>query len=158
MGITAGNNGNGNGSGGFSSGAFSRRRRMNGTISEMNVVPLVDVVLVLLIIFMLTAHVMEFGLEVEVPRVRVVKNTAEELPVVTLTKGGEVYLNENAVNINDLVAAVKQKFPGQQAVYIRADKNVIYEPLAHVISQLGQGKLNVRLVTQPIEDTGRRGR
>ena len=131
---------------------------MNGTLSEMNVVPLVDVVLVLLIIFMLTAHVMEFGLEVEVPRVRTVKNTAEELPVVTVTKEGEVYLNENAVNINDLVTQVKERFPGQAAVYVRADKNVIYEPLAHVISALGVGKLNVRLVTQPIEETGRRRR
>ncbi|MCZ2155040.1 MAG: biopolymer transporter ExbD, partial [Bryobacterales bacterium] len=79
MGITGANgNGNGNGGsngGGFAASPFGRRRRLNGSISEMNVVPLVDVVLVLLIIFMLTAHVMEFGLEVEVPRVRTVRNT-----------------------------------------------------------------------------------
>lgn len=157
MGINAGGNGNGGG-GGLSGRTFSRRRRMNGVMSEMNVVPLVDVVLVLLIIFMLTAHVMEFGLEVEVPRVRTVKNTAEEFPVVTLTKGGEVYLNEKAVNINQLVESVRERYPGQEAVYIRADKEVIYEPLAQVISALGEGKLNVRLVTQPIENTPRRGR
>ena len=157
MGITAGGNGNGNG-GGFGAGPFGRRRRMNGTLSEMNVVPLVDVVLVLLIIFMLTAHVMEFGLEVEVPRVRTVRNTSEELPVVTLTKEGEVYLSDKPVNINQLVAAIKAKYPGQEGVYIRADKNVIWEPMAHVISELGDGKLAVRMVTQPIEDSPRRGR
>ena len=158
MGITAGGNGNGGGNGGFGNSPFGRRRRLNGTISEMNVVPLVDVVLVLLIIFMLTAHVMEFGLEVEVPRVRTVRNTAEELPVVTLTKEGEVYLAEKPVNINQLVAAIKAKYPDQQGVYIRADKNVIWEPMANVISVLGDGKFAVRMVTQPIEDGPRRGR
>ena len=159
MGITAGGNGNGGGSGsGFGNSPFGRRRRMNGTISEMNVVPLVDVVLVLLIIFMLTAHVMEFGLEVEVPRVRTVRNTSEELPVVTLTKEGEVYLAEKPVNINHLVAAIKAKYPDQHGVYIRADKNVIWEPMANVISVLGDGKFAVRMVTQPIEDGPRRGR
>ena len=71
-------------------------------MSEINVIPLVDVVLVLLIIFMLTAHVMEFGLEVEVPKVKQVRNTAEELPVVTITKNGETYLAEKPVNINVL--------------------------------------------------------
>lgn len=156
MGITGGN-GNGGGNS-FGAGPFGRRRRMNGTLSEMNVVPLVDVVLVLLIIFMLTAHVMEFGLEVEVPRVRTVRNTSEELPVVTLTKDGEVYLSEKPVNINQLVAAIKAKYPGQEGVYIRADKNVIWEPMAQVISVLGDGKLAVRMVTQPIEDGPRRGR
>ena len=158
MGITAGGNGNGGGGGGFGSSPFSRRRRMNGAISEMNVVPLVDVVLVLLIIFMLTAHVMEFGLEVEVPRVRTVRNTAEELPVITLTKEGEVFLSEKPVNINELVSAIKAKYPDQQAVYIRADKNVIWEPMAQVISVLGDGKLAVRMVTQPIDESPRRGR
>jgi biopolymer transport protein ExbD len=136
--------------------SFSHRRRMNGTISEMNVVPLVDVVLVLLIIFMITAHVMEFGLEVEVPRVRQVKNTAEELPIVTLSKSGEVYLNEKPVNVNELADRVKAQFPGQLGVYVRADKNVIFEPLAQVISELGEGKLNVRLVTQPVDEAGKR--
>lgn len=159
MGITAGGNGNGGGnSGGFGNSPFGRRRRLNGALSEMNVVPLVDVVLVLLIIFMLTAHVMEFGLEVEVPRVRTVRNTSEELPVVTLTKEGEVYLSEKPVNINQLVAAIRAKYPGQQGVYIRADKNVIWEPMANVISVLGDGKFAVRMVTQPIEDGPRRGR
>lgn len=154
MGINTGNSGGGRQ---LSGGSFRRRRASGGVMSEMNIVPLVDVVLVLLIIFMITAHVMEFGLEVEVPKVRTVKNTAEELPIVTLSKNGEVYLNEKPVNINELAAQIQRQFPGQQAVYIRADKSVVYEPLANVISMLGAGKLNVRLVTQPIDETpGRR--
>ena len=85
------------------------RRRFRGmsTLSEINIVPLVDVVLVLLIIFMLTAHVMEFGLEVEVPKVKQTRDSAQELPVVTITRDGRLYLNEQAVNINDLGAAVE---------------------------------------------------
>ena len=63
-----------------------------------------DVVLVLLIIFMLTAHVMEFGIEVDVPKVRNVKDSAQELPVVNVTKDGTLYLNEKPVNINALAA------------------------------------------------------
>ena len=56
-------------------------------LSEINVTPFVDVVLVLLIIFMLTAHVMEFGIEVDVPKVRQVKDTAQEMPVVSHHQG-----------------------------------------------------------------------
>lgn len=157
MGINAGN-GNGNGKTGsrLSGSSFSHRRRMNGIVSEMNVVPLVDVVLVLLIIFMLTAHVMEFGLEVEVPRVRAVRNTSEELPIVTLSKQGEVYLNEKPINVNELAAQVRTQFPNDEAVYIRADKSVVWEALAQVVSALGESKLNVRLVTQPMDETPRR--
>src|SRR3954471_1848711 len=104
----------------------SRFRGANGTLSEINVVPLVDVVLVLLIIFMLTAHVMEFGLEVEVPTVKQVRNTAEELPVVTITRNGETYLAETPVNINQLGDAVRQRYPNNKGVYLRADKGTVW--------------------------------
>ena len=70
-----------------------RRRAAASSLSEINVTPFVDVVLVLLIIFMLTAHVMEFGIEVDVPKVRTVKDTAQEMPVVTITKDGVTTLN-----------------------------------------------------------------
>jgi biopolymer transport protein ExbD len=73
-------------------GGYGSRRRGGMTLSEINVTPFVDVVLVLLIIFMLTAHVMEFGIEVDVPKVRTVRDSAQELPTVTLTKDGLTYL------------------------------------------------------------------
>jgi biopolymer transport protein ExbD len=82
------NNGGGNSIGGFG----SRRRRGGGSISEINVTPFVDVVLVLLVIFMLTAHVMQFGLEVDVPKTKMVKETSEEMPVVSIPKDGTSYL------------------------------------------------------------------
>src|ERR1700740_3241438 len=87
-------------------GRFGRRFRGTGTLSEINIVPLVDVVLVLLIIFMLTAHVMEFGLEVNVPQVKQVKDSAEELPVITVTRDAKIFLNEKPVNINQISVEV----------------------------------------------------
>jgi len=136
-------------------GGFSGRGRFRGTptLSEINVVPLVDVVLVLLIIFMLTAHVMEFGLEIDVPKVRQVRDTTEELPVVSITRTGELYLNENPVNINELGARVRERFPGMQAVYVRADRLATFETFAQVADALSRAQLEVRVVTQPEEDT-----
>jgi biopolymer transport protein ExbD len=126
------------------------------TLSEMNVVPLVDVVLVLLIIFMLTAHVMEFGLEIEVPRVKQVKDSAQELPVLNVTRSGELFLNDKPVNINEVAGQLNQRFRGQRAVYVRADKTTPWDPIAQVISILGEAKVDVRVVTQPVDESERR--
>jgi biopolymer transport protein ExbD len=133
--------------------SFSNRRRSrdSGSLSEINVVPLVDVVLVLLIIFMLTAHVMDIGLEVEVPKVKQVQDTAQELPVVTLTRDGRLYLNDQPVNINDLASSVVKKFGTGQAVYLRADKGTVWDSIAQVFSALGEAKIKVNAVTQPVD-------
>ncbi|HYO82554.1 MAG TPA: biopolymer transporter ExbD [Bryobacteraceae bacterium] len=133
------------------------RFRGSAAISDINIVPLVDVVLVLLIIFMLTAHVMEFGLEVEVPKVRQVKDTAENLPVITINRDGETYLAEKPVNINQLGEAIRAKHPGTTGVFLRADKGTVWDPIAQVISALGEAKFEVKVVTQPEDETERRG-
>src|ERR1022692_4443001 len=146
-------NGNGARSG------FGRRRfgGGNGTLSEINIVPLVDVVLVLLIIFMLTAHVMEFGMEVNVPEVKQVKDSAEDLPVVSVTRDGKLFLNEKPVNINQHSDEIAKRFKNQKFVYVRADKATTFDPIAQVISTLNDAKLGIRLVAKP-EDTSARGR
>jgi len=139
-------------------GGYGSRRRGGGTsLSEINVTPFVDVVLVLLIIFMLTAHVMEFGIEVDVPKVQAVKDTAQELPVVTITKDGTTYLNDKPVNINDLQATIQQRFGKARAIYVRADKETIWDPIAQVTAMLGQAGFQVNMVTQP-EDSAAKGR
>ena len=114
-----------------------------------------DVVLVLLIIFMLTAHVMEYGLQVDVPKTRYVRDTAQELPVISITKDGTTFVNEKATNINDLASAVQQKFGKAKAVYLSADKETIYDVVAQVADELGHAGLQVNLVTQPIDETGK---
>ena len=91
----------------FNSGNGGHRgRRFGGpaAMSEINIVPLVDVVLVLLIIFMITANVMEFGLDIKVPQSSRVQNTAQDLPVVSITKDGESFLNDKPINIHELAA------------------------------------------------------
>ena len=139
-------------------GGYGSRRRAGGTsLSEINITPFVDVVLVLLIIFMLTAHVMEFGIEVDVPKVQAVKDTAQELPVVTITKDGTTYLNDKPVNINDLQATIQQRFGKAKAIYVRADKQTIWDPIAQVTAMLGQAGFQVNMVTQP-EDSVAKGR
>lgn len=128
-------------------------------LAEINIVPLVDVVLVLLIIFMLTAHVMEFGMEVDVPKTKAVKDTAEILPVVNVSRDGRLFLIDKEVNINELPALIAQRFKGAKAVYVRGDKEVPWEIMAQVFSELGEAKLDVRAVTQPEENLGpRKGR
>ena len=139
------------------SGGNGRRRYGGsiGTLSEINIVPLVDVVLVLLIIFMLTAHVMEFGLEINVPEVKQVKDTAEELPVVSVTRSGRIYLNERPVNINEISSEVQKRFKNSKSVYVMADKATVYDPIAQVISTLDEAHLSVKLVTKPQEISGK---
>jgi biopolymer transport protein ExbD len=136
----------------------NRRGRRISPLSDINIVPLVDVVLVLLIIFMLTAHVMEFGLEVEVPKVRQVKDSAQELPVVTVTRTGQLYLNDQLVNINELAATVGKKFGRNREVYLRADKAAIWDVPVQVMSVLGEAKYKVNVVTQPVDEADRPGR
>src|SRR6478609_4360267 len=91
-----------------------RRRSRAGTsaLAEINIVPLVDVVLVLLIIFMLTAHVMEFGMEVDVPKTKTVRDTAEVLPVVNIARDGNLFLIDKPANINELPDMIAKRFHG----------------------------------------------
>jgi biopolymer transport protein ExbD len=140
-----------------SSGLGRGRFRGSPAMAEINIVPLVDVVLVLLIIFMLTAHVMEFGLQVEVPKVKPVKENVQDLPVVSITREGTSYLNDKPVNINRLADEIRQRFRNASSVYLRADRRTPFDPIAQVIATLGQAKLAVNVVTQP-EDQSDRGR
>ena len=143
----------------FQSGSRGGRSRNRGgsSLAEINIVPLVDVVLVLLIIFMLTAHVMEFGLEIDVPKVRQTRDSAQELPVISITRDGELYLNEKPANINELASEVGKRFGQGQAVYVKADKSTPWDPIAQVIAALGERKIPVNVVTQP-EDTAGKGK
>jgi biopolymer transport protein ExbD len=144
----------------FNGGGSGRRTRRFGSpsaMSDINVVPLVDVVLVLLIIFMITANVMEFGLDIQVPKVRRVQNTAQDLPVVSITKTGESFLNDKPININLLAGGIRQRFRNATAVYVRADKETPWDAIAQIVAELGEAKFEVRMVTAPI-DTGARQR
>jgi len=86
-----------------------------------------------------------------------VRETAQEMPVVTITRAGEITLNGKPVNINDLPNAIKNQYGKAKGVYVRADKQTIWDPIAQVTAELGAAKLQVNMVTQP-EDESAKGR
>jgi len=143
--------------GGNSGGSGRSRFRGFTSLAEINIVPLVDVVMVLLIIFMLTANVMEFGMEIDVPKVKQVRTSAKELPVVSITKSGSLYLNEKEVNINEMGSAVRQRFGAVTGVYVRADKETMWENIAQVVSALNEEKLAINMVTKPVDEAEKGG-
>ncbi len=148
MALTVNGGGNGRGFG-------SRRHTSSGALAEINVTPFVDVVLVLLVIFMLTAHVMQFGLDVNVPKTRAVSDTAKELPVISIPKTGDVYLNGKMIRLVDLKGEITRKFGGKvKAVYVMADRETIWDPIAQVTAELGAAGFQVNMVTQP-EDSSK---
>lgn len=144
----------------FSPAPLSGGRRSRGLapMAEINVTPFVDVVLVLLIIFMITAHVMEYGIDVEVPKTKSVTTSTKDLPVVTISKSGEIYLgtSKDIVNYNRLAEEIKSRYPGQDSVYMRADGQAQWDTIANVMAVLGAAKFRVSAVTQPDENIGKR--
>src|SRR5438045_4423110 len=95
------------------------------SLSEINMVPFVDVVLVLLIIFMITAPVLQSGIEVDVPKTKTVKEITEERIVISIDKQQRVYLGNDPVNLNDIGARLREKLrdPERMQIYLRADEN-----------------------------------
>ena len=136
--------------------AFTNKAgRTETSLSEINVTPFVDVVLVLLIIFMLTAPVLQSGIEVSVPKTKVVKQISEERVTITITKNQEVYVGNDHVNINSLGDELHKRIrdPQGQSVYVRADENVPFGVFAYTMSTVKEaGITNVSIVTQPISE------
>ena len=133
--------------------------RTQSSISDINVTPLVDVVLVLLIIFMVTAPVLQSGIEVNVPRTRTVKEITEERMVISINKQQRVFLGNDAVNINEIKSKLLQKIrdPQHQSVFIRADEDVPFGAFATVMDAVkGAGITNVSIVTQPLDQNAGR--
>lgn len=129
--------------------------RTQTSLSEINVTPFVDVVLVLLIIFMVTAPVIQSGIEVAVPHTRTVKAISEERLVISITKKQELYLGNDPVNINNIGQKLREKIrdPEGQAVYVRADENVPFGVFATVMDAVkASGITNVSIVTQPLQE------
>jgi biopolymer transport protein TolR len=133
--------------------------RTQSSISDINVTPLVDVVLVLLIIFMVTAPVLQSGIEVSVPKTRTVKEITEERMVISINKQQRVFLGNDPVNINEIKTKLRQKIrdPQNQSVFIRADEDVPFGAFATVMDAVkGAGITNVSIVTQPLDQNASR--
>ena len=133
--------------------------RTQTSLADINVTPLVDVVLVLLIIFMVTAPVLQSGIEVNVPHTRTVKEVTEERLVISIDKQQRVFLGNDSININQIAAQLKKRIrdPQHQSIYLRSDEDVPFGAFATVMDAIKQsGISNVSIVTQPIDSNGKR--
>ena len=124
------------------------------SLAEINITPLVDVVLVLLVIFMITAPVLQSGIEVAVPKTRTVREITEQRLVVTIDREQRVFLGDQPVNLHEL--AGKLRHPGdddaKKVIYLRADERVPFGAFASVMDAVKQaGITNISIVTQPLE-------
>ena len=129
--------------------------RTQTSMAEINVTPFVDVVLVLLIIFMITAPVLQSGIDVSVPKTRTVKEITEERLVISIDRDQRVFLGSDPVNINDIPGALQQRLkdPTRMQIYVRSDENVPFGAFATVMDAVKQsGVTNVSIVTQPLAE------
>ena len=129
--------------------------RTQTALAEINITPLVDVVLVLLLIFMISAPVLQSGLEVAIPKTRSVNALSEERMVVTINKDQNVFLQDKPINVNDLPARLKSTVGGDAArrvIYVRADEQVPFGAFASVMDAVKQaGITDISIVTRPID-------
>ena len=134
--------------------AFSANGRTQSALSDINITPLVDVVLVLLLIFMVTAPVLQSGIEVAVPQTRTVNQISEEHLIVTIDKDQNVFLQDKPVNIHDLPRMLSSNTQkgSKRVVFVRADQKVPFGAFASVMDAVKQaGITNISIVTRPIE-------
>jgi len=131
--------------------------RTKSSLADINITPLVDVVLVLLVIFMITAPVLQSGIEVNVPKTRTVREITEERMVVTIDHDQKIFLGDEPINIHELGRKLQRagKDPAHEVIYLRADQTVPFGAFASVMDAVKQaGITNVSIVTQPLETKG----
>lgn len=133
--------------------ATARGRRF---MSDINIVPMVDVMLVLLVIFMVTAPLLYRGMEIELPRSETNTITPEERIILTVTKDRKIYLDKDLVSIHGLAPALeawKEKSP-KVSVYLRADRQVPYGLIVQVMDKVKRSGIErLGMVTEPVMES-----
>jgi biopolymer transport protein TolR len=128
------------------------------SLSEINVTPLVDVMLVLLIIFMVTAPMLQTGIDVELPETKNVKEVnPEERIIISISREGLIYYGSEAINYSTIPKRLKQDAKGpKDSIFLRADKDVKWNSIVSVIDSIrGAGFTEIKLVTKPFSESRR---
>jgi biopolymer transport protein TolR len=136
------------------------RRDIGTSLAEINVTPFVDVMLVLLVIFMVTAPMMQSGIGVNLPQAETESSPAEEGLILTITKDQYIHVGESVINIQLLERTLKNYFAGRQKkiVFVQADKDLPYGFFIQALDIVKKsGADTVGLVTQP-KEVGRKKR
>jgi biopolymer transport protein TolR len=133
--------------------AMDSSQREGTTIAQINVTPMVDVMLVLLVIFMVTAPIIQQGVQVNLPQASsgAIPGT-EEMLVVTVAKNGKVYLNDNVITLDELGKKLRaiRKLQADKQVYLRADQDVRYGLVMKTIAEIKQAGIErLGMVTRP---------
>jgi biopolymer transport protein TolR len=126
--------------------------RVGATLSEINIIPLVDVILVLLLIFMLTAPLMHRGIDVNLPKSSGKPTAIEERMVLTLTRDQTVYLNDRPVPAGVLEARLQEAFRGRsdKTLYLKADQALQYGFVVETMDRVRRaGVEKLGMVTEP---------
>jgi biopolymer transport protein TolR len=131
------------------------RSRIGPTLSEINIIPLVDVILVLLLIFMLTAPLMHRGIDVSLPKSAAKPTAVEERMVLTLTKEQTVYLNEKPVAFSALDARLREMLASRtdKTLYLKADQGLTYGFVVETMDRVRRaGVEKLGMVTEPARE------
>ena len=130
----------------------SGNHRIGGTLAEINIIPLVDVTLVLLLIFMLTAPLMYRGVDVNLPKTSGKPTTVEERMVLTLSKDQNVYLNDKLIPMASLEQSLRDMFKNRQdkTIYLRADQALQYGFVVETMDRVRRSGIEkLGMVTEP---------
>lgn len=135
-----------------------RRASRHGTISEINVTPLVDVMLVLLIVFMVAAPLMTVSVPVDLPKTSAQPTPSPAKPLyITVQSNKQVYIDEKVIPYGDIVTQVQASAKDglQQQIMVRADSNLSYGTVMEILGLLSKaGYAKVGLATLPADTAG----